>query len=140
MAEALDGELNLTRKGLAEVAGSNIETIRYYEHKGLLPTPRRAANGYRLYERPDIRRLSLIMRLRGLGFPLVEVRQFLALVDGGTYSCGEIHQIASDQIARIAGRMKDLAKIRRRLTTMAEACGRGDVPDCPIIDDLFSDL
>ena len=64
---------------LAQKTGCNIETIRYYERIGLLPSPPRSASRYRVYERPDVQRLFFVRRARELGFTLDEVRALLAL-------------------------------------------------------------
>lgn len=129
--------IEVTRKGLADATGCNIETIRYYENIGVLPPATRTASGYRIYGSSDIKRLSFILRLRELGFTLAETRQFLTLVDGHDYTCREVHDITIAHIADVKAKVRDLRKIQKTLTTMAEECSRGEVPDCPVIEVLY---
>lgn len=129
--------LGLTRSGLSKRTGCNIETIRYYEGQGLMPEPKRTLNGYRVYGEADVKRLSFIRRLRGLGFVLKEIRGLLGLVDGESYTCEEIHQVAVAHLDDVREKIADLEKIDGTLSRMAAKCAGGEVPDCPIIDDLY---
>lgn len=128
---------DLTRKGLAQATGCNIETVRYYEKIALLPVPARSANGYRIYTRDDIKRLGFIRKLRALGFSLDETRGLLTLVDGHDYTCKDVHEIAVNHLDNIHAKIADLRKMEKTLAEMARACSGGDVPQCPIIDDLY---
>jgi MerR family mercuric resistance operon transcriptional regulator len=127
----------LTRGALAARTGCNIETIRYYERVGLLPPPPRSAGGHRLYGEGLVRRLNFVRRSRDLGFTIVEIGELLRLVDGGTYSCGEVEQLARDHIGEIRRKIADLRRLERVFETMAAQCSGDAVPDCPIIDALF---
>ena len=71
----------LTIGGLSTGAAVNIETVRYYERVGLLPTPRRTAGGHRLYGPEHVMRLTFVRRARELGFTLEEIRALLRLAD-----------------------------------------------------------
>jgi DNA-binding transcriptional MerR regulator len=95
---------------LARRTGTKIETIRYYERIGLLPTPARSRGNYRLYAPSHLERLSFIRRGRDLGFSLDEVRALLGLSDDRTQSCAEV-----DRIARL-----HLAEVKRKI----RLCGR----------------
>jgi MerR family transcriptional regulator, mercuric resistance operon regulatory protein len=136
-AEAASDRGGLTRGALAARTGCNIETIRYYEKIGLLPPPPRSAGGHRLYGRDLVKRLNFVRRSRDLGFTLDEIRELLHLVDGGTYTCGEVEQLARDHVREIRRKIADLRTLQRVLKTMAAQCSGGAVPDCPIIDALF---
>jgi len=127
----------LTRGALAARTGCNIETIRYYERVGLLPPPPRSAGGHRLYGEGLVRRLNFVRRSRDLGFTIVEIGELLRLVDGGTYSCGELEQLARDHIGEIRRKIADLRRLERVFEAMAAQCSGDAVPDCPIIDALF---
>ena len=127
----------LTRGALAARTGCNIETIRYYERVGLLPPPPRTAGGHRLYGEGLVRRLNFVRRSRDLGFTIVEIGELLRLVDGGTYSCGEVEQLARDHIGEIRRKIADLRRLERVFEAMAAQCSGDAVPDCPIIDALF---
>jgi len=75
---------------LSTQIGVKIETIRYYGRKGLLPSPPRTAGGHRFYGEDHTKRLTFIRRCRQLGFSMEEIRNFLALVAGGTYTRREV--------------------------------------------------
>ena len=136
-AEAISAREELTRGALAARTGCNVETIRYYEQVRLLPPPPRSAGGHRLYGRDLVKRLNFIRRSRDLGFTIKEVRELLRLVDGGTYTCAEVEELARDHVREIRRKIADLRRLQKVLETMAAQCNGGAVPDCPIIDALF---
>jgi len=136
-AEAISAREELTRGALAAHSGCNIETIRYYEQVRLLPPPPRSAGGHRLYGRDLVKRLNFIRRSRDLGFTIKEVRELLRLVDGGTYTCAEVEELARDHVREIRRKIADLRRLQKVLETMAAQCNGSAVPDCPIIDALF---
>ena len=102
----------LTRGALALRTGCNIETIRYYEQVGLLPPPPRSAGGHRLYGEGLVRRVNFVRRSRDLGFSVEEIRELLRLVDGGTYTCGEVEKLARDHVREIRRKIADLRGYR----------------------------
>ncbi len=130
--------IGLTRGKLAAATGCHIETVRYYEKIALLPQPKRTASGYRIYGGDDIKRLGFIRKLRALGFTLDETRGLLTLVDGHDYSCGDVQAIAVAHIDNIRAKIDDLRKMETTLDEMVRACSGGDLPECPIVDDLYS--
>lgn len=129
----------MTRGLLAKASGVNIETIRYYEKIAILPEPGRSSGGYRIYDHTHLKRLSFVKRSRELGFTLNDIRELLELVDGGDYTCGEVHDRAVIQLNTVTEKINDLEKMRRSLEDMASKCKGGSVPDCPIVDALYSD-
>ncbi len=137
MADKTPIPVDMTRAGLAKETGCNIETIRYYEKIGLLPSPVRTENNYRVYNWSDVKRLAFIMRLRELGFTIDRMRDLLTLVDGHEYTCREVHEITLRHIDNVKAKIRDLRKIQKTLSGMAEECSRGTVPDCPVIDVLY---
>jgi len=135
-SQAKGGEL-LTRGALATRSGCNVETIRYYEQIGILPAPPRSQGGHRLYGHDLIRRLTFVRRTRELGFTLDEIRRLLRLVDGGNYTCAQIETLALQHAQDIRQKIADLKKLKSVLEAMASHCTGGEVPECPIIDELF---
>jgi MerR family mercuric resistance operon transcriptional regulator len=133
---AKEGEL-LTRGALAALSGCNVETIRYYEQIGILPAPPRSQGGHRLYGNDLIKRLTFVRRARELGFTLEEIRQLLRLVDGGNYTCAQIETLALQHARDIHQKIAHLKKLKSVLETMASQCTGGEIPECPIIDELF---
>jgi len=126
----------MKRGKLAQLAGCNPETIRYYEKIGLLHEPDRTESGHRVYSRDDQRRLKFILRSRELGFSIEGLRGLLKLVDADDYTCGEVLDVTTQHIADIKCKISDLKKLERTLSDMSSQCAGGQVPDCPIINIL----
>ncbi len=131
-------KLDLSSGALAREAGVNIETIRYYEKLRLMPEPYRTGNGYRVYDEADLKRLSFIRRCRELGFSLDEVRGLLGLVDGGDYTCAEVRDLSIVRLGDVRQKIRDLRKMERTLKEMVSQCDGGLVPECPIVDRLYT--
>ncbi len=133
------GKMQLSRDSLGKQTGVNIETIRYYEKIGLMPDPDRSSGGYRIYDQSHLKRLLFVRRSRELGFTLQEIRELLELVDGGDYTCAEVRDRTIVHLEEVAQKIRDLQKMQRTLKTMAAKCDGGLVPECPIVDSLYSD-
>ncbi len=123
---------------VAKLTGFGVETIRYYEHAGVLPAPDRAENGYRLYGDDQVRRLRFIKRCRELGFTLENVRSLLSLSDG-EHTCCEVKDVAGAHLKNIRGNIRDLQTIEQVLHDLVEQCSGDTSPDCPILEALFND-
>ena len=128
----------VTIGGLSQKTGCHIETIRYYEKIGLLPKPLRSEGGHRLYGADQIKRLVFIRRSRELGFSLDEIRTLLRLVDGKRYTCQEVKTITETHLEDGKRKIADLRRLQKTLAAISGQCEGGLVPDCPIIDTLFS--
>ncbi|RMF39388.1 MAG: MerR family transcriptional regulator [Alphaproteobacteria bacterium] len=126
----------LRRSDLARLTGCNLETIRYYERIGVMPEPPRTAANYRAYDETHVARLRFVMRARDLGFSLDEVRDLLALVDGGAQSCAEVRAMASAHLEAVRERIADLRRIETVLAETVSRCSGEDVPECAVIDAL----
>lgn len=123
-------------KTLADVAGCHVETVRYYEKIGLLPTPTRNASGYRAYRDEDAQRLSFIVRSRALGFSLDDVRSFLSMADMKDNPCEVIDDIARKHLAQVEAKQAELAAMATELRRMLKACHHGNVAECTILQTL----
>ncbi len=121
---------------VAREAGVGVETIRYYERRGLIPNPPRSASGYRQYEPDAVRRIAFVKRAQGLGFTLVEIEELLGLrVTPGT--CTAVEEQATRTIARVDERLRDLRRMRAALSDLVEACrSRTNSGECPILSAL----
>ena len=128
----------LSRGILAKRCGVNSETIRYYEKIELMPDPVRSEGGHRIYNDTHLRRLLFIRRCRELGFTLEEIRGLLELVDKGDYTCAEVRDRTTVHLNAVRQKLRDLKKMQRTLRIMVSQCDGGLVPECPIIDTLFS--
>lgn len=122
---------------LAERAGVNVETLRFYERKGLLPKPPRSPGGYREYPPETVRRLEFIGRAKGLGFSLTEIKDLLELrVDANT-TCSEVRTRAEAKLIAIHGKIAELKRFERGLKRlMADCSSSGHGTECPILDYL----
>jgi DNA-binding transcriptional MerR regulator len=106
---------------LARRAGVGVETIRYYERRGLLDEPTRAANGYRTYGPAELDRLALIARAKGLGFTLAEIAELTGASDPDA-----ILDRAQSKLAHIDVQVAELEQMRDRLVSLLEVCGADD--------------
>ena len=127
--------------GIGEMSrqtGVGIETIRYFEKIGMMPAPGRSEGGNRQYTNDHLQRLFFINRSRQIGFSQSEIKAVLSMVDAKDVTCAEVHSITTEHIADIRNKIRDLQNLEKVLTQMAKECSRGDIPDCPIIETLFS--
>lgn len=122
---------------LARRAGVGVPTVRYYERKGLLPSPRRRPSGYRHYQPEDERRLHFIRRAKELGFALEEIASLLKLrVSPGT-DCAAVRGRAAGKLAEVEDRIAELERLRAALAKLVAACpASGPVERCTILDTL----
>lgn len=125
----------LTIGVLADAAGVNVETIRFYQRKGLMQEPYRPLGGIRHYGEPDLARVRFIKSAQRLGFSLDEVGDLLKLEDGS--HCTEARKQAEHKLADVRARLADLTRIERVLTDLVERCcaASGKVR-CPLIATL----
>ena len=124
-----------TISGLAQAAGVNVETIRFYQRRGLLAEPDKPLGGIRRYGQADVARVLFIKAAQRIGFTLDEIAQLLQLDDGT--QCSEARAIAERKLADVRTRLADLQRIEGVLTQLVGRCAtrRGRV-SCPLIDAL----
>ncbi len=128
---------HLTRGELARQSGINIETVRYYEQRGLLPKPPRSHSNYRLYPEAAVPRVRFIKRAQGLGFTLKEIHELLVLRTQKTADCADVLAVAQTKIEDIDAKIRELQGMREALARVASTCqGRGPLSECPILDAL----
>jgi DNA-binding transcriptional MerR regulator len=113
-----------------------VETIRFYERIGLLPTPARTQGNYRSYNEGHLGRLSFIRRARDLGFPLGQVRELLGLADERDRSCETVDVIARQHLGEVERRLANLIALRNELADIIARCRHGTVAECRIIETL----
>ena len=125
---------------LAQRAGVGIDTVRFYERQGLLPTARRLASGYRVYDPGDVKRLRFVRRAKALGFTLEEIRDLLALSDHRDDDMAALKGLATEKLADVQAKLAELNRIREGLETLVVACpGHGALAQCPILNALSED-
>lgn len=124
---------------LANRAGSQPETVRYYERLGLLPQPERTEGNYRIYDDGHLERLRFIRNCRAIGMTLEEVRRLLYFRDRPDLACHEINQLLDTHIARLEEQLRDLHRLEKYLRELRTCC---DSPrtagDCGILAQLDS--
>jgi len=130
----------LTIGRLARQAGVNLETVRYYERKGLLPKPPRSTSGYRLFPTEAARRLRFIRRAQELGFSLREIQELLSLRLSRRAKAADVRRRAEIKIADIETKIRTLDSMKKALRKLMTACpGCGPVSECPILESLDGD-
>ena len=129
---------DLTIGRLADEAGVNVETIRYYQRRGLMVTPAKPMGGQRRYDSSAIRRVRFIKRAQMLGFTLEDVGSLLALDEAR--ACAETRKLAAHKLQVIDDKLVALRAMRRALTALVAQCDVGATKgDCPIIHALAAD-
>ena len=129
--EQHDGRLTIAE--FAASAGVGVETIRFYQRRGLLPSPPRRDGAIRRYGAADVQRLRFIRSAQSLGFSLDQVAELLRLEDGA--HCKEASSIAEAKLTDIRIKLAELSRMEVALTALVQACHvrRGKV-SCPLIE------
>ena len=123
---------------LSKQTGVSIDTLRYYEQRGLIPSAARTAAGYRQYSTADALRLNFIVQGKELGFTLEEIFQLLALRSGDR-NCVEVRAVAEARAGEIDARIAKLSRMRDTLLELAEQCEQSSATDpCPILKSMES--
>ncbi|MBQ4855793.1 Hg(II)-responsive transcriptional regulator [Rhodanobacter sp. B2A1Ga4] len=127
----------LTIGSFAKAAGVNLETIRFYQRKGLLPEPDKPYGSIRRYGGVDVARVKFIKSAQRLGFSLDEIAQLLTLEDGT--HCSEAAEFAARHLVDVRARLKDLKRMETVLSRLVAQCDshHGTIA-CPLIASLHS--
>ena len=130
-------EMTLTIGDVAKQAGVGVETIRFYERKGLIDQPSRPASGFRRYDDQMPRRIRFIRHAQDLGFTLREIRELLDLRIDPNVSCADVKAKALAKVAEVEEKLASLARMREALVAITKSCaGEGPTTECPILDAL----
>jgi MerR family transcriptional regulator, mercuric resistance operon regulatory protein len=130
MKQLIDGKLSIG--AFAGAAGVNVETIRFYQRKGLLPEPQRPRGGIRRYGDADVARVRFVKSAQRLGFSLDEVAGLLTL-DDGTH-CDDARLLGEQKLADVRAKLADLHRIESALSTLVdECCASHGTVSCPLI-------
>lgn len=122
---------------LAKAADVNVETVRYYERRGLITQPPKPAQGYRTYSKATLARILFIKRAQELGFTLEEIENLLVL---GESRCSEVQELAEGKLASVREKINDLRRLERVLEDLVIQCrtNPGNTV-CPIVESLQPD-
>lgn len=128
----------LTIGQVAESAGVNVETIRYYQRRGLLSEPVKPQGGHRRYAPETVKHIRFIKRAQALGFTLEEVASLLTLEEA--CACAETRALAAHKVELIEEKLTDLSAMRDALAGLVRQCDAGEpAQGCPIIQVLSRD-
>jgi Hg(II)-responsive transcriptional regulator len=121
----------------AHQAGVNVQTLRYYERRGLLRPPARRESGYREYPSDAVRVVRFVKRAQELGFTLTEVETLLGLANGGPDSCDAAQELAAEKISELDSKIGSLIAMKESLQTLLETCARPRRQrECPLIQSI----
>ncbi len=127
----------LTIGALAKRAKVNIDTIRYYERRGLIPATSRRESGYRQYGEDAVKRLHFIKHAKELGFSLNEILELLSLRIDPLTTCGDVRKKVEPKLDEIRGKIQNLQQMENVLKKLIQMCeGSKQASECPILEAL----
>jgi MerR family mercuric resistance operon transcriptional regulator len=132
----------MTIAGLAREGGVGVETVRYYQRRGLLETPDRpsgggSGGGVRRYGTDSVRRLRFIRSAQAAGFTLEQICELLAL--DATDDRARARELANERIGALDAKIAELTRVRASLRQLARECGSGSQGPCPILTAFETD-
>jgi MerR family mercuric resistance operon transcriptional regulator len=126
---------------LARQASVNVETIRYYERRGLINEPPRNKSGHRQYTVEAVRRTDFIKRCQTLGFSLKEIEEILELRITPESTCADMKSRVTEKLIDVDEKINGLARIRDALSRLQNKCtGKGPIGSCPILEELYQKM
>ncbi|MGI9388689.1 MAG: MerR family transcriptional regulator [Boseongicola sp.] len=129
----------LTIGAASRLSGVNVETIRYYEKRGLVNLPDRSASGRRLYTDNQIAELRFVRRCREIGFSLSDVEDILSSARSGEYECQEVMSIGRRHLKGVQEKIKKLKTLEADLSSLLDMCGDNETCSCPMLDVMLRD-
>jgi MerR family copper efflux transcriptional regulator len=128
---------SLTIGTLAKEAGVNVETVRYYERRGLIDQPLKPHGGFRRYPSELVGRIHFIKRAKELGFTLQEISELLVLRVDPAKTCEDVRHQAEDKITNITEKISTLQRMKETLLGLVDACDKqAPTNECPILETL----
>ena len=129
--------MTLTVGKLARAARVGIETVRFYERRGLLEPTSRLPSGYRIYSETAVSRIEFIRKAQQLGFTLNEIGQLIELEADAQANCGVVRTRALEKIAAVERKISDLQRMRDALVGLADSCdGNKPMKECALLECL----
>lgn len=121
---------------LAKEAGVGVETVRFYERKGLIRKPPKKESGFRTYSHEDVTRIRFIRRAQELGFTLREVKELVELQSKRKMTGSQVQKKADKKIEEIRQKISDLKKMEESLSQLSRVCGEGEqaIQECRFLD------
>ena len=128
----LEGTLRIGE--VARLAGVNIQTLRYYERRGILEAPERSRSGYRQFPAETVELVRTIKRAQKLGFSLEEIARLLTIRDGGNGACTQARDVAARKLDLLNEKISELADVKRTLEALIRDCEpRRPAEDCELL-------
>lgn len=125
---------------VARRSGVNVQTLRYYERRGLLAQPPRSSAGYRAYPDSAVQVVRFVKRAQQLGFTLDEIEELLHLADGGPDNCDAARGVAEARLADLQAKIDDLLRMRTSLDQLVATCTKPRAArDCPLLTAIRTD-
>lgn len=125
---------------VAAQAGVTVQTLRYYERRGLVPEPPRAPSGYRAYPAEVVATIRFVKRAQDLGFTLDEITELLHLADGGPDGCEPTRAVAESRMLDLERKISDLQRMHDSLAELIATCDRPRADrSCPLLQALHTD-
>ncbi len=122
---------------VARAVGVSVQTLRYYERRRLLPTPKRSAGNYRQYDHDAVDRVRFIKRAQAVGFELEEIRNLLRLQDAPNPEPDEVRKVAMRRLEMIERKVDELSRMRDALRRLVDTSAqRTQASHCPILEAL----
>jgi Hg(II)-responsive transcriptional regulator len=130
------GAVDMTIGKLAKEAGVGVETVRFYERKGLIKKPLRKDGGFRFYPLEEVTRIKFIRRAQELGFTLREVKELVELQSKRRMTGGQVKAKADQKIKEIQTKILDLKKMEESLRSLSRVCGEGEqaIKECRFME------
>ncbi len=127
---------------LALISHVKVETVRYYERRGLIPNPPRRESGYRQFSQKDVERIRFIKHAQSIGFTLNEITELLSLKVEPEATCGDITLRIDAKLNDIKSKIKTLVQMEKTLMKLKKACKTPNAPseECPILESLNTEL
>jgi DNA-binding transcriptional MerR regulator len=123
---------------LAAQAGVDVQTVRFYEHEGLIDAPSRTPSGYRNYGPSHLERMQFVRHCRSLDMPLADVKRLIALSGDTSVSCDEVNGMVRAHLQRIRAKRAALDLLEKQLSSLNSQCESGHrVADCGILEELI---
>jgi len=122
---------------VAKKTGITVETIRFYEKRGLLKAPERTPSGFRQYSSEAVKRIRFIQHAKDAGFTLGEISELLTLRESASDSCGLVQARAEIKLQDVENRLNELHLVKNALTELIARCKASDqMGECPILEAL----
>ncbi|WP_215404436.1 Cu(I)-responsive transcriptional regulator [Vibrio gigantis] len=121
---------------VAKLTNLSTKSIRLYEDKGVITAPLRSGNGYRSYDKKQVKELGIVAKARSAGFSLDECRALVELADNPCRESADVKAKALSKLEEVNKKIEDLLAIQKTLKEWVEQCPGDSNSHCPIIDSL----